>query len=106
MKKKRLLALLMICSLVFTGCGSKEESSDENAGASETSETTESSEKVDSADMFSNRDFETDYDEEKSAVIELNGSSASCDSDAVKIDESTVTITDDCFMSVIIVTSL
>lgn len=95
MKKKRLLALLMICSLVFTGCGSKEESSDENAGASETSETTESSEKVDSADMFSNRDFETDYDEEKSAVIELNGSSASCDSDAVKIDESTVTITDE-----------
>ncbi|MBE5865242.1 MAG: carbohydrate-binding domain-containing protein [Lachnospiraceae bacterium] len=46
-------------------------------------------------DIFSDRDFETDYDESESAVITLNGSSAECSLDAVEINGSTVTIKDE-----------
>lgn len=47
------------------------------------------------SDIFSNRDFEVGYDEEESAVITLNGNTASCSSDAVRISGSTITITDE-----------
>ena len=50
---------------------------------------------IDTTDLFSNRDFETAYTEKESAVILLNGSTASCDSDAVQINGGTVTITDE-----------
>ncbi|MDD6212395.1 MAG: carbohydrate-binding domain-containing protein [Clostridiales bacterium] len=46
-------------------------------------------------DFFSDRDFEVGYDENTSAVIRLNGDSASCTSDAVQISGSTVTILDE-----------
>lgn len=50
---------------------------------------------IDTETLFSDRDFETDYAGKKSAVITLNGSTASCDSDAVQINGGTVTITDE-----------
>lgn len=50
---------------------------------------------VDTANMFSSRDVEVGYDEETCAKITLSGDSASSDSDAVQIDGSTVTITDE-----------
>ena len=45
--------------------------------------------------MFTDRDVEVGYDESSSAIIKLNGNSASCDSNAVKISGNIVTITDE-----------
>lgn len=50
---------------------------------------------ADSGEFFSSRDFEVGYDESSSALIALNGSSASCDSDAVSVSGSTVTLCDE-----------
>ncbi len=46
-------------------------------------------------DMFSNRDTKTEYDSASAISIKLNDSSASCENDVVKINGSTVTITDE-----------
>lgn len=50
---------------------------------------------INTTELFSNRDFETAYTEKGSAVISLNGSTASCASNAVQINGSTVTILDE-----------
>ena len=47
------------------------------------------------ADMFTDRDYETDYDESECVRIELNGDTASASSDSVKISGTTVTITEE-----------
>ncbi len=47
------------------------------------------------ADSFSNRDYETAYDEDHAAYITLNGTQAQCDSDAVRIENGTITIIDE-----------
>ena len=45
--------------------------------------------------MFTDRDKEIDYDEERSAFISLADGSSSCDADAVRIDGDSITITDE-----------
>ena len=77
MKCKNRLALLLVALLALSGCG--------NGAGSE----------ADADDIFSDRDFEAEYDVSKSAVITLNGSSGQCDSDAVEISGSTITIKDE-----------
>lgn len=47
---------------------------------------------VDLSQLFSDRDFEIGYDEESATHIQL-GSPSTCDSDAVTVDGSTITIT-------------
>ena len=47
------------------------------------------------SDIFSNRDFEIGFDENNSAIIQLNGDSATCSSNTVQISGSTITITDE-----------
>ena len=114
--KRTILAIVLAASLLFSGCsvidtvqsGAAEESkagSETSAEVNtegtkeESSETTESTEaevvdlNLNIDDLFSNRDREGTYDESDAAFITLNGSSASCDSNAVEIDGSTVTIT-------------
>jgi len=49
----------------------------------------------DISDMFTDRDYRTEYEENKSAVIQLNGDSATCSSNAVRISGGMVTITDE-----------
>lgn len=101
MKRKSLLVLMLALALAVSGCGNQNDKKDSGGSTKETEQSDTGSSTsgeitiVDVADMFSDRDYETDYDESKSAIIELNGKSASCDSDAVKIDGSTVTITDE-----------
>ena len=95
MKRRKIAALLPIflsCSLLFTGCSLTENNSTSSSAATE-SQT--GSTAVDPSEMFTNRDYDTSYDENTAATITLNGYSASCDSDAVTIDGSTVTITDE-----------
>lgn len=48
---------------------------------------------VDVLELFSDRDYRTEYD--KFATVTLNGSTATSDSNAVRIDGSTVTVTDE-----------
>ena len=96
MKRRKIFSLLLIMALAMSGCGSQkaEESATENTDTQTTEEeTTESN--VTAADMFTDRDYRTDYDEASSVIIELNGNSASCDSNTVEISGSTVTIKDE-----------
>lgn len=109
--KKTLFAMLSVLALLITGCGMREISSvPENTAGTESQEitvdstsedttttesTSEVTEAVSASGLFTDRDLDAGYDESKSAVIQLNGTSAACSSDAVKISGSTVTITDE-----------
>lgn len=108
MKKRTALLLIMAAIISLSGCSfeditESEAVSYEGSSAFETSEevssTTESvaqsTAAAVSSDMFTDRDMEIGYDEEKSAVITLTGESASCNSDAVEISGGRVTITDE-----------
>ncbi len=107
--KKAFSALLGIALLVaaLSGCASTEGSSESSAGSEEsgsvaqTEETQSQSEEAQEtelqtdADMFTDRDYESDYDESDSVLIELDGDSASSSSNSVKISGTTVTITEE-----------
>ncbi len=89
--KKRLISLFFLLILLLgmlTGC-STQNSSDSTADPAEVdfSQT--------DADMFTDRDYETDYNESGSILIQLNGDSATASSDSVQISGSTITITED-----------
>ncbi len=84
MKKHCLLPLLMAAAVLASGCQ-----------AAEAADTTGQTALVTPSDMFTDRDLEVGYDETTAAAITLSGSAASCNSDAVTIDGSTITITDE-----------
>lgn len=84
MKKHCLMPLLLAAAMLVSGCQS-----------AEAADTTGQTALVTPSDMFTDRDLEVGYDETTAAAITLSGSTASCDSDAVTIDESTITITDE-----------
>lgn len=84
MKKHCLMSLLLTAAVLVSGCQAAEATD----AAGQTALVTPS-------DMFTDRDLEVGYDETTAAVITLSGSTISCDSDAVTIDGSTVTITDE-----------
>ena len=83
---RRLFRLLLSLALFVSGCSASETSSQDTL-TDQTPETTIDSE------MFSARDFEIGYDVNESISIHFTGNSASCTSDLVKIDGSTITIT-------------
>lgn len=87
MKKSGLFALVLMLSLLLTGCGQSGDDAAENSDAAGSG--------IARSDMFTDRDFEIGYDESESVAIQLNGDTASCDSNAVEISGSTVTITDE-----------
>ena len=111
MRKHRisLISLLLTCTLLLSllsGCGQKSSTGSDNnddsnsaVSSSENSDNassdTSAENTTDVSELFSDRDFETDYDESKSAKITLSGDSASCSSDAVEISGSTITIKDE-----------
>ena len=87
MKKRGLLALFLMLSMLLTGCGQSGDDTVDNSDAAGSGTTL--------SDMFTDRDFEIGYDESESTTIQLNGDTASCDSDAVQVSGSTVTIADE-----------
>lgn len=92
---KKLLSLIAAGALLCgTLSGCKDSGSNSSAGSQAAG--TASSAEVDfaqtEADMFTDRDYEVGYDEGGSALIQLNGSTASSSSDAVRISGSTVTL--------------
>lgn len=100
MKRKlaaALAALLIMGTAAGCGMSGSDSSGKENSGDTGTS--ADSSGQTDfsqtDADMFTDRDYETDYDESSSVHIELNGSTAEADSDSVQISGSTITITEE-----------
>lgn len=105
-RNTRILPLLLAAALVLSGCGGgsaepavevslDNSSATETAAAETNAAATNNSAAESNSDVFSDRDFKTDYDESASAVITLQGDTASCDSNAVAISGSTVTITDE-----------
>lgn len=98
MKFLKILSLIMCALLVFSSCQKPDSSNSDTENNTQTTESADSTKEeitVSDEDMFSKRDTKTDYDEASAIAIKLNGSSASCDADTVKIDGSTVTITDE-----------
>lgn len=96
--KTRLFALLLALMLVLAGCqknsSTKENESNDNTNDNNTTEDVVST-IIDETEMFTNRDFETEYDTSKSVSIELKGDSVSCKSDAVKISKTTITLSEE-----------
>ncbi len=120
--KRKLLTLFLAFALVASGCNGSPSGNSQNsgnAGNNGTSGNNDNSENngtnndnngtsnntdnnsnstaqmPDTSDLFTNRDYEVGYKESESALIELNGTSASCDSKAVQISGSTITILDE-----------
>lgn len=87
MKKRSLLTLLLTLCMLLCACG------DQAGGKPNTPSGTAAAE-IDTSGLFTDRDLEGSYSESGSAYIRLSGGSASCDSNAVQISGSTVTITD------------
>ena len=94
-----LLVLILMLSLL-SGCAKETESESKTETQIDTA-TADSVTPTDvefenpNSDMFTERDFETDYDKGKAVNIKLNGSSATASSNSVKISGSTVTITEE-----------
>ena len=92
--KYKSLAILLCALLALGGCGAQ--TSQETSSATETSTseqaavTTNST--IDTTGLFSERDLEESYDESAAIAIQLDGDRAACDSDAVAIGDSRVTI--------------
>ncbi len=96
MRKTFIFLLILIISLFgFTGC--KKQSCDSKKAQSEDSNSAKTSSidfsKTD-ADMFTERDCNPEYNTDKCIKIELNGTSATADSNSVEINGSMITITE------------
>ena len=92
-----ILGLLGGCGKADTGDTKTEETdSGSEESAADTDESTAEADFAEAdADMFTERDYDTDYDEESSISIRLNGSTAEASSDSVQISGGTVTITEE-----------
>lgn len=89
-KRTIFLTVFLAGTLIVSGCRNKNSNS-ENTDTAKTSTT----QNIDIANMFSDRDMETGYDEEKSVNIKLADNGTTSDSDTVKISDNTVTITEE-----------
>lgn len=110
MKKKLVLLMALLLTVsAGSGCGSlnigstsdsrqegqeAEENSENTADTEETSQSVSAEEQTDE-DMFTDRDYEEDYQEEDCVSVTLRGTSASSSSDSVEISDNTITITEE-----------
>ena len=95
--KKRLFrgTAVLLCSLLaLSGCGAQTAGEESPAAETATSEQTAvaTATIIDTAGLFSDRDLEGTYDEHAAIAVQLNGDSASCDSDAVTMEGSQIII--------------
>lgn len=91
---KKVLSLLL-AFMLLAGCTQQPPADDPQPQPTQKDDlqiTTEAPQ-VDVQSLFSDRDYRTDY--EKFATVTLNGSTAASDSNAVRIEGSTITITDE-----------
>lgn len=98
---KKILSVLFsfILSLsVLSGCAinkNNEASSNNQDMTSSTAPPLEVDFSKTDADMFTERDNKTDFDESKAVTIKLNGTTATANSDSVKISGSKITVTEE-----------
>ncbi len=90
---KKSLCLLLVL-LLLSGCDSNFVITNPTQSATQGTAPKVDFEEADS-EMFTDRDMHTTYDEAAAVKIELNGSSATASSNSVKIDGSTVQITEE-----------
>lgn len=93
-KKYKNTAIALCTLLALAGCGAQasgEASSVPDPSPSQEAAVTTAS-TIDTATIFSDRDLEGTYDESAAIAIQLSGDSAACDSDAVTIEGSRITI--------------
>ncbi len=89
---KKLFTLLLALSLLLWGCGTEDPQPTVTDPADPTAE---KQQLTDTDGVFTGRDQAGTYEESKAAHIRLNGTSVFCDSNAVIIDGTTVTVTDE-----------
>lgn len=94
MRRKEVLSFLMVGSLMVSGCNAKTEQDMQQNTESSASVSTSVTE-IDTSDMFSNRDKEVGYEESESVTIQLADEESSSESDAVSVENNTVTITEE-----------
>lgn len=87
---KRIVPICLIWVLLMTGCSDGEQSVENTVLGTESEAVVKDD--IEASDMFTDRDKEVGYDEESCIVVTLDGDGAVCDSDAVEISDSTVTI--------------
>lgn len=80
MKKKAILTAALALAMLMTGCSHQAVLADSI---------------VLGTDIFTDRDYRAEYDEDSCALIQLDGDTATCDSNAVEISGGTVTILDE-----------
>lgn len=94
--KWRMVSLIMVLLLAFSGCGKDTASGEnENSDSGDTSSEAASSDvsfAENDEEMFTDRDYKADYDESEAIKIQLNGDSVTCDSDAVAVSGTQITI--------------
>ena len=92
MKSKKLTLILTSLTVLtlMTACGQSTTKSSTTAAADTTAITT--SAKNSQSSYFTEKDYDTSYDESTASKIELSGSSASISGDGVTVSGSTVTI--------------
>lgn len=105
MKRRTLISMLLSATLLCTACGTNDTDipntpdNTTNTGndTTDTSLSTSSniSLSVNPDDYFSDRDYNSSYDSSTAATIYLKGGTAECTSNAVQINGSTITITDE-----------
>lgn len=88
MKHRTIAALFVAAALLATGTASPALAEDI------TPSVTAESALLDAADLFSSRDSDATYKEDKSVLIEMKGSEALTDSDAVSVDGGIITLTE------------
>ena len=91
------LPALLCASVLLSGCGAENASSD-SATASEKAASPVALDVVQAIQtdaLFSDRDLNQSYDAAAAVTISLDGTTASCASDAVSIDGGTITILDE-----------
>lgn len=90
--KRIAIPLLLSLSLLLSGCQNTDTGSN---GGDSASTGAESVAVIDMAALFSDRDLDGSYDESAAVRIQLEGETAVCDSDAVSIDGSRITLLDE-----------
>ena len=90
--KKRIVSICLIGVLLFSACGIDGENGQSQNNTEANSENESST--INTDEIFSNRDFKTEY-EDNCAYIQLKESTATCESNAVEINGSTITIKDE-----------
>ncbi|MCI9176193.1 MAG: carbohydrate-binding domain-containing protein [Lachnospiraceae bacterium] len=106
MRKKKILALFLMGTMMFGGCAAQVNQGTEANQSTQTNESVQENIQsspsmdsgmieIDTSDIFSGRDKEVGYDETDSVSIQLSDDGSACESDAVLIEGNTITITDE-----------